>query len=70
MFFKQFLKRSDREPAKVVKAAVAFADPSAHRSEAALSERRMFARALPVAEVLEQDWATWVDVTDHKTSDK
>ena len=70
MFFKQFLKRLDRAPAKVVKAAATRADPSAHCSEAALSERRMFARALPVAEVLEQDWATWVDVTDNKASDK
>lgn len=70
MFFKHFSPIADREPARVVKAAAPCAEPSTDCSEAPLSERRRFARALPVAEVLEQDWATWVAVTEQKASDK
>ncbi|APW46855.1 hypothetical protein [Rhodoferax antarcticus] len=67
MLIRKLFKRPEPVPTPAAKAVVAQSKP-ANTHEQGYKERRSFPRPLPVPEVLEQDWKTWVDVTRDQKS--
>ncbi|MBB1073572.1 hypothetical protein HUU62_04000 [Rhodoferax sp. 4810] len=68
MLIRKLFKRSEPVPAPAAKATLAPKAKPANSPEHDIKERRSFPRPLPVPEVQEQDWSTWVDLSERKTS--
>jgi hypothetical protein len=70
MLFKKFLKRQDPVPVKGGKGSTVPETPTNPSADNTMPERRCFPRPMPLPDVVEHDWAVWVDVTKQKSSDK
>jgi len=70
MLIRKLFKRSKPVLAPAAKGAVAPHTEPANPLEQGFKERRSFPRPLPVAEVMEQDWNTWVNVTQEQRSSR
>jgi hypothetical protein len=70
MLFKKFLKRQELAPVKEGKGSAVSETPRNDPADNTMPERRRFPRPMPLPDVIEHDWAEWVDVTKQKPSDK
>jgi hypothetical protein len=74
MLFKKFLKRQEPVPVKGGKGSAVpdtpENNPADNPTDNTIPERRHFPRPMPLPDVVEHDWAVWVDVTKQKPSDK
>lgn len=70
MLFKKFLKRQEPVPVKGGKGSAVPDTPANNPVDNTMPERRRFPRPMPLPDVVEHDWAVWVDVTKQKSSDK
>lgn len=68
MLIRKLFKRPKAVPFLATKAAVVPQLKPESVQEHIYNERRKFPRPLPVPEVLEKDWNTWVEVTQEKKS--
>ena len=70
MLFKKLLKRQAPVPIKASKESDAHGVKTVSPADDAMPERRRFPRPLPLPEVVEHDWAVWVDVTQNTPPQK
>jgi hypothetical protein len=70
MLFKKLLKRQAPVPVKASQGSDALGVKTMKSADKVMSERRRFPRPLPLPEVVEHDWAVWVDVTQNTTPQK
>ena len=64
MLIRKLFNRSKTAATPAAKTADSAQSKPANLPEQAYQERRRFTRPLPVAEVHEQDWSAWMDLTD------